>query len=329
MKTITSLILMIWTLSLFAQQKLDASFSFQTDPNKKYSLYIPSTYSPSSPNSAMLAFHPFNPPTWTSFTWRNELTDFAENNDLILICPDGGSDGRVDDQLDYDFTTALLDSVQKWYNINDEKIFAMGFSVGGKAMYEYGLNNASTFAGFIPIGPAINGTTEVSSVLSNAICKPFYLIHGENDAPTVRFDPIKEALEQNKAEVNSILMAGVGHTINFPNRASILRNAFNWVDTVKCKTSTGINGTNVTERIKLYPNLVSESSPPAKIHFSLNSSEIVSISIWNINGQLVHRKIDSFNTGSYSIPSQNLEKGTYFVQVLKGSQTYSSRLVVQ
>src|SRR5690606_15319415 len=134
-----------------------------------------------------------------------------------------------------------------------KKVFAMGFSVGGKAMYEYGLKNAEMFYGFIPIGPAINGTQEVESIISNAVCKPFFLIHGENDAPATRYEPIKAALIQNKAEVNFILMAGVGHTFSFPNRKSILKTAYRWIDTVTCKSSTGISAIKPTESIRIRP----------------------------------------------------------------------------
>ena len=313
---------------LNAQQSFDSSFPYDSDPAKKFSLYVPSSYVAGTPNKMMLAFHPFNTTRWDAISWRNELTSFAEDAGLILVCPDGGTDGRVDDPLDYGFTTVLLDSVKKWYAIDEDKIFAMGFSVGGKATYEYGLNNASVFAGFIPIGAAINGTTEVNSVLSNALCKPFYLIHGENDAPSVRYTPIKAALEQNKAEVNTIFMAGIGHTIDFPNRNSILSNAFNWIDTVSCKTSTGISPVNVTPPFRVFPSMVS-SDGSLFLGINLKSTEVLTIEVWSMDGKLVHSERDSFQITDHPISVRSLSKGAYTLIVRSEISSFSQKFIVQ
>lgn len=221
-------------LFLFAQTRIDADFSFQTDPAKKYSLYIPSTYNANEANALMVGFHPFNTNRWDAEAWCDTLINFAETNGLILACPDGGADGRVDDPLDTAFTTALMDSVMLWYNINPDKVYAMGFSVGGRATYTYGLNHINRFGGFIPIGAAVNGTNEVNGVIQNASGKPYYLVHGDNDAPTIRFFPLETVLNNNGAIVESLLMAGIGHTIDFPNRNQILTDAFEWIDSVNC-----------------------------------------------------------------------------------------------
>ena len=39
-------------------------------------------------------------------------------NNLILVCPDGGTNGNVSDPIDYGFTTELIDSMKTWYNID-------------------------------------------------------------------------------------------------------------------------------------------------------------------------------------------------------------------
>jgi len=329
MRVFVFLISLLLASQGISQQKLEGSFPFQSDPSKKFSLYVPSSYDESQPNALMLAFHPYNPAKWSGYSWRNELTDFAEENGLLLVCPDGGSDGSVDDQIDYDFTTALMDSMRLWYNVNEEKIFAIGFSVGGKAMYEYGLANASEFDGFIPIGPAINGTTEVQGLLSNAICKPFYLIHGENDAPSVRYEPIKTALEQNKAEVNSILMAGVGHTISFPNRESILKIAYRWIDTVQCKTKTGISEAAAISHLGIYPSPVSKGL--GTVLLELNDAVVneFRVEVYNIRGGMVYSRAVKGRGENYRLPVSGLERGVYLIKVVSASSVRAGRLVIQ
>ena len=114
----------------------------------------------------------------------------------------------------------------------------MGFSVGGKATYEYGLNNSSIFGGFIPIGAAVTGIGPFTGIIGNSTGKPYYLVHGGNDSPGTRFTPMLNGLTDNCAIVNSLLMPGIGHTIDFPNRNQILSDAYHWIDSVNMAPDT-------------------------------------------------------------------------------------------
>ena len=115
----------------------------------------------------MLGLHPLNTSRWDGEAWRDTLINFAESNDLILVCPDGGPDGKIDDAIDTSFTTVLLDSVAAWYNINQGEKYIMGFSWGGKTTYTYGLRRTDQFAGYIVIGAAVQ-FGEVSDIIANA-----------------------------------------------------------------------------------------------------------------------------------------------------------------
>lgn len=256
MKTLfTFLASTLLSFQLISQTKIDTAFSFQTDPNKKLSIYIPSSYNGIDPNGLMLALHPWNTRRWNAKSWRDTLTFFAEKNKLILLCPDGGSDGQVDDPIDLAFTTAMLDSIKKWYKIDTRRTYCMGFSWGGKTTYTYGLSKPQTFCGYIPIGAVIN-IRELALVADSIKGKPIYIIHGSNDAATTSYTPIKKEMEKKGGIVNSLLMQGVGHTIDFANRNKILNTAFTWVDSVCTIDSIPISVSPVIEQteIKIYPN---------------------------------------------------------------------------
>ncbi len=305
-----------------SQTRIDGAFSFQTDPAKKYSLYIPSDYNENVPHRLMIGFHPFNTSRWDAESWCDTLIVFAETNNLILACPDGGIDGAVDDPIDTAFTSVLIDSLYNWYNINSEKVYAMGFSVGGKTTYTYGLNHIWEFRGFIPIGAAVNGTSEVNSVIQNADGKPYYLVHGANDSPGTRFTPIKDALMNNNACVASILMSGVGHTIDFPNRNEILTTAFEWVDSVNCAQTTAIDLKVVESlELKLFPNPLSNNQ--TLFLFSnekLNNS--LDLKIIAADGKVVSSNtIYSIEKGNNELPfsTKNLKSGIHVLQLIRGS----------
>lgn len=219
------------------QKRIDSTLAFQGDPAKKFSIYLPSGLKTNTDQALVVGLHPFNTNRWDAKSWCDTLVKFAEENQVILICPDGGNDGKVDDAIDTAFTTAILDSVMNWYTINDKRMYLMGFSWGGKTTYTYGLRNTGRFGGFMPIGATINGAGEISSIAANAKNQPFYVIHGSNDAKAFRFDPLVNSLNANQAILKTKVLPGVGHTIDFANRNAILTTAFKWLDSVNVNSS--------------------------------------------------------------------------------------------
>lgn len=233
------ILISICTLSTInAQESIDGSIDFQTDPNKKYSLYIPSTYDEMTPNPAFVAFHPLNTRRWNGASWRDTLITFAETNGLILISPDGGTDGRIDDPIDTAFTTFLIDSVMRAYNIDPDAIYAIGFSWGGRTTYTYGLSRPALFAGYMPIGAAITGLNEVGTLVENGNQQNVFIIHGQSDSPGSRYYPIRDALIENEACVNDTLMPGVGHTIDFIGRNNLLNQGYEYLRDNRCLSTT-------------------------------------------------------------------------------------------
>jgi len=314
MKTLLPLLVLIGTLQVSAQTRIDGTFPFQTDTAKKYSIYVPSTYSPSFANPLMLGLHPLNVARWNAESWCDTLIVFAETNGLILVCPDGGIDGAIDDPIDTAFTSALLDSILLWYVIDPERTYAMGFSWGGQTTYTYGLRHHKRFCGFLPIGSAMSFTTMVSGVLDNGKDLPYYIVHGDLDAPGVRFTPIRDSLTAHDAIVNTNLLSGVGHTIDFPNRNNILTTGFMWIDSIGCKADTGSTGflRPVEPTFKLTPSLI---NPGGTVE--LTSPEGFSGVPWQMidarGGQVAAGQLQERIT-RLSVPAK-LAAGTYFLRV--------------
>jgi len=311
-----------------SQTRIDSSFAFQTDPAKKFALYVPSGYQDGVANKAVLAFHPLHPVWGNSTTWCDILTNFAEENNLLMICPDGGADARIDDPIDVAFTSALLDSLRAWYTVDVDKTFLLGFSWGARAAYTYGLTNADVFAGFITIGAFINGTAQVGpALLANSVNKPFYIMHGDMDATVnlqTGFFPIRDALINAGAIVNSLILEDEGHTINFSNRDQILTDAFRWVDS----TSSALSSVNIEDEIPALipqPGLLSPNYPnpfrhSTRMTYSIHQAGQVRIQVFNVVGQAIRTLIDeSKSPGEYMLywdgtdgQGKKLPSGAYF-----------------
>jgi predicted esterase len=317
----------------FAQNSIDGDFIWESDPEKGYSLYIPSDYVDGTAHRAMLALHPWNTSRWDAFSWRDTLIDFAEANSLILICPDGGPDGQIDDPIDTSFTTALLDSVESWYDIDTAKVYVMGFSWGGRTTYTYGLLRPQRLKGFIPIGAAIEGTSTVTPDLQNAANgRPVYIVHGSLDDPNTRFYPVRDALDAAGAILKDTLMSGVGHTIDFPNRNAILGRAFQWVDSVNCALiddqGTGLEH-NHFQNLKVYPTLL-----PAGSNIYLEAThfnDLIDVSVIRLDGTRMaqHLSWQLMDAGRIQVESGNLSAGMYLLTLSGFQGTQSVRVLIQ
>lgn len=324
---------LVWLIigfsSINGQVRIDSSFAFQNDPAKRFALYVPSGYTEGTPNKLILALHPFHQAWGNSVTWCDILMDFAETNSLIMICPDGGNDGRIDDPIDKAFFTALLDSAANWYSVNPDKVFILGFSWGARAAYTYGLANHEKFAGFITLGAFINGTDQVTpAMLSNSANKPFYIMHGDQDNIVdlqTGFHPIRNALINNGAIVNSLVLQGVGHTINFPNRDAILTDAFNWVDSVDSDIAVGIDDAPESHimEFSLAQNYPNPFNPATTITYGLQRGDAVILTIYDIHGKAVRTLVNGYQPpGIHSarFDAESLSSGVYLYRLQVGSQ---------
>jgi len=307
--------------AVFAQQTIDDGFAFQTESFKSYHIYVPSQYDEATPHSLMLAFHPFNTARWNGESWRDTLITFAETNNLILVSPDGGPDGKIDDPIDTAFTSVLIDSMSIWYNIDESERYIMGFSWGGRTTYSYGLNNYSKYKGFMPIGAATS-IDMVDDIIGNSVEKTFYLVHGSQDAPSTRYTPFVDALNNNGACIESLLMNGVGHTIDFPNRNEILSTAF---DYIKKECPFIINsveensGEENESEIQISPN-PNDGSFRIETDIAIDPQQV---EVYNINGSPLRFSIEG-NT------VQLIEKrsGTYILMYDEDGQKHTARFFV-
>ena len=215
-----------------------------------------------------------------------------------------------------------------WYSIDPDKVFAMGFSWGARATYKYGLANPETFAGFLTIGAFINGTAQVATVLANAVNKPFYIMHGDRDATVdleTGFFPIRDALIEAGAIVKSLILQGVGHTINFPDRNQRLTDAFRWLDSTSTSLSVGVGVEDDIPVLIHQPGILSPNYPnpfrhSTRITYAVRQPGQVRIQVYNVLGQVIRTIIDERKTaGEYTLhwdgtdgQGKGLPGGVYF-----------------
>jgi len=170
--------------------------------------------------------------------------------------------------------------------------------MGGRATYTYGLETHEHFAGFLVIGAFLNGIGQVGEArLVNATDKPFYIMHGDQDntAPiNTAFFPIRNELINRGAIVQSMILTGVDHTIDFPNRDQILTTAYNWLNAASDDLAVSLedHSGQIPEKAQLAQNYPNPFNPETEIRYQLSKRENVKLTIYNQLGQRVRTLVN-------------------------------------
>lgn len=129
----------------------NASTIYHDGLDREYILYVPSSYDGNSSVPMVLNFHGYGG-TATNFIQDADMRQQAEADTFILVypqgsclegsshwnaCPNGGDNKSSTDDLG--FIETLIDHLDANYNIDEERVYAVGYSNGG--MMAYGLAN--------------------------------------------------------------------------------------------------------------------------------------------------------------------------------------------
>ena len=121
--------------------------TFEFDSNtREYQLYIPSSYSVNSLSPLMFNFHGGNGTSQGQIA-ISDMRDLADENNFILVYPQAIADPTDDGSLnwifkgdsDHDdiyFIDALISELSEEYQIDLERVYVCGYSLGGEFVYE-------------------------------------------------------------------------------------------------------------------------------------------------------------------------------------------------
>ena len=150
------LLLLIIPFLSFGQQ-LNTENIFYDGHNREYIIYIPQTYSSLNPEPILFAFHGGSGYADDFMNYEADFRSIADTAGFILVYPqaledpnDGNSTNWLHkeptDHKDIFFVEALIDTIASSYNVDINRIYACGYSLGGMFSYELAcqLNNKIT-----------------------------------------------------------------------------------------------------------------------------------------------------------------------------------------
>ena len=144
MKKLLSLIFIPY---LALSQQLSTENIFYDGSNREYIIYTPQTYSPSVLTPILFAFHGGSGFANDFMNYEADFRSISDTAGFILVYPqalEDPNDGNSTNWLhkeptnhnDILFVETLLDTISANYNVDMERVYACGFSLGGMFTYE-------------------------------------------------------------------------------------------------------------------------------------------------------------------------------------------------
>ena len=177
---------------------------------RPYLLFVPEDYDPASRHRLVVDMHGgVGRPALPNHADLEQMKFFwgehAEANGYLLALPAGQKGAEWWTDVGAHNVLTLIGAVKREYDVDENLVFATGFSDGGSGAYYLALTRPTMFAGFIPLNghPSVAGARGLQIHPRNFVNKPMYAVNTENDSlyPAVSVKPIMDALTEIGARV--------------------------------------------------------------------------------------------------------------------------------
>ena len=132
---------------LSVSQQLNTETIFYDGHNREYIIYVPQSYSSSTTTPILFAFHGGSGYAYDFMNYEADFRPIADTANFILVYPqaledpnDGNSTNWLHkdptDHKDIFFIEYLIDTLSTQFNIDDSRVYATGYSLGGMFSYE-------------------------------------------------------------------------------------------------------------------------------------------------------------------------------------------------
>jgi predicted esterase len=183
-------------------------------------VFVPRTYVETRPTPLILSFHGTGGNGASALPgWR----DVAEENGMLLLAPSeaGKNEGYAWDERERDSVLAALRWMRRHYDVDENRIYATGFSRGGHLTWDLALRHPGIFAAIAPmcgsprctIGKAQNNTR----YLENLAGTPIRDLQGAKDQDMLVFSvrlAFRRLKEMHAANAELVEFADLGHDVN-------------------------------------------------------------------------------------------------------------------
>ena len=187
---------------------------------RPYLLYVPADYDPTRRYRLVVELHggvsrPALPSLEDLRGVRQMRGDHAEQHGYLLAIPAGEKKAEWWTDVGASNVLGIVAAVKRELNVDENLVFATGFSDGGSGSYYLALAHPTPFAGFEPlsghVGVAAAGGLEVH--LRGLRNKPIYAVNTDQDGlyPSAALKPVADAIQALGAPFVWREITGFGH----------------------------------------------------------------------------------------------------------------------
>ena len=142
--------------NLFGQQQINKTLFFDGQ-SRSYIIYVPASYNGSVDYPLLFSFHGGGG-TSSGFIFVNDMRPIADTANFIAVYPQAAVDPTDGSNSwlhktptthnDVNFIEAIIDTLSNDYNIDNDRVYACGYSEGGIFSYELGCRLNDRIAAF-------------------------------------------------------------------------------------------------------------------------------------------------------------------------------------
>jgi poly(3-hydroxybutyrate) depolymerase len=227
-----------------------------------YELFVPSSYDPSRPAPLIVALHGLGSNPKVVIRYQG-LTDLAEERGYIVVAPMGYSTGgwygsrghgairnrpgaeSANNPSNHGILSEqdvmnVIGIVRRDFNINSQRIFMFGHSMGGGGAYHLAMEHPRLFAALAAVAPAIYGSPDSLSLIRDI---PVIVVQGDADrlvdvAVTRRWVAKMQELGMRHEYVE---IAGGDHSMLIARNPANMRKVVDFFDRVGTRTGNELS----------------------------------------------------------------------------------------
>lgn len=235
-------------------------FLDEANAEMPYTLFVPSSYDPATPTPLVVDLHGLNITPLMQILFDG-TTDLAERHGFIVVAPMGYSlsgfwgarpgdpvpTASMNPETGVPYTTGelseldamrTLERMRERYNVDDDRVYLMGHSMGGFGTFHLGGRYNDVWAGLAPL--AAGGIADAEDA-RRYLGTPVLVMHGELDSivPVERSRSAVRWLQEVGAQHVYLEFPDLDHEFWIRRGADNMEKVFLFFDTVSRSTNAG------------------------------------------------------------------------------------------
>ncbi len=327
---VLSAFLSIASLPAIAQTQVGGNISLQGLPGRTYAAYMPKSFGSNRNLPIVVSFHPLNSLEWNASSWCKRMRKFAEEAQVIVLCPDGGNSIRVDDPAEISYANELLESFSKKYNLQSSPVYVHGYSLGTRTALRFAIRYPRKVSGIMLMSSVVD-FKDADLGLYNLSGIPVYMVQGKEENVQQKLLEFRRQLHQNGAFAEVNLVSGYGHELGEEVFNTALLDSWQWVSHFQSNDEYKIEP--VTQMVKPVSamDLRVLPHPALKGHAVLIadgdlSTRIIRVNVFNANGE----QVEEIENIQRIVDIGRLPSGVYIVVCeLQGEQSLAKKVFIK